>query len=327
MIKFVGSFETVKSLPNSHFAEYAFIGRSNVGKSSLINAVVGTPIARTSNTPGRTQSLNLFNLDDRVMIVDLPGYGYAKVSKVDAMRWLNRLEEYLLNRKQIKSLIQFIDARHDIQKNDLQMREWIKAYNLPIFTIVTKIDYVIISHFDEDHVGGILAVLEELTVYENVDFFCGLYIKDKSDEEKIIYYDEEEPCSESPTDLKIVFLNFNAENENTKNLIKQAQEFGFTSVNEITDDVDYVVCDNLDICKEDEDKIDKWCIPIISSIGFRCRFRMNGEENKENEENSFFDMLNDDIYEELYECTYTGDYYEMFYQYGMGKVIRKTPQK
>ena len=81
MIKFVGSFEAVKSLQKTQFAEYAFIGRSNVGKSSLINAIVGTVVARTSNTPGRTQSLNLFNLDDRIMIVDLPGYGYAKVSQ------------------------------------------------------------------------------------------------------------------------------------------------------------------------------------------------------------------------------------------------------
>jgi hypothetical protein len=156
------------------------------------------------------------------------------------------------------------------------------------------------------------------------------YYSVRGDYSLMVYYDEGEPCSESPTDLKIVFLNFDAEDENTKNLIKQAQELGFTCVNEITDDVDYVVCDNLNICKEDEDKIDKWCIPTISSIGFRCRFRMNGEEieeNEEDEENSFFDMLNDDVYEELYECTYTGDYYEMFYQYGMGKVIRKTPQK
>ena len=74
MIKFVGSFENVKSLPNTRFAEYAFVGRSNVGKSSLINAIVNEKIARTSNTPGRTQSLNLFNYNDKVMIVDLPGY-------------------------------------------------------------------------------------------------------------------------------------------------------------------------------------------------------------------------------------------------------------
>ena len=76
------------------------------------------------------------------MIADLPGYGYAKVSKEAQARWQKYLEEYLLNRKQIKSLIQFIDGRHDIQKNDYQMREWIEAYNLPIFTIVTKFDYV-----------------------------------------------------------------------------------------------------------------------------------------------------------------------------------------
>ena len=76
------------------------------------------------------------------MIADLPGYGYAKVSKEAQARWQKYLEEYLLERKQIKSLIQFIDARHEIQKNDKQMREWIEAYNLPIFTIVTKIDYI-----------------------------------------------------------------------------------------------------------------------------------------------------------------------------------------
>ena len=121
MIKFVGSFETVKSLPNTQFAEFAFIGRSNVGKSSLINAVLGAPVARTSNTPGRTQSLNLFNLDDRVMIVDLPGYGYAKVSKADAMRWLNRLEDYLLNRRQLKRLFILIDSRIGVRDSDLDL--------------------------------------------------------------------------------------------------------------------------------------------------------------------------------------------------------------
>ena len=111
MIKFVGSFENVKSLPNTGFAEYAFVGRSNVGKSSLINAIVGEKIARTSNTPGRTQSLNLFNLNDKSMIVDLPGYGYARVSKVETLRWLKRLEEYLLNRSQLRRLFILIDSR------------------------------------------------------------------------------------------------------------------------------------------------------------------------------------------------------------------------
>lgn len=140
MIKFVGSFETVKSLPNSHFAEYAFIGRSNVGKSSLINAVVGAPIARTSNTPGRTQSLNLFNIDDRVMVVDLPGYGYAKVSKVDAMRWLKRLEEYLLTRRQLKRLFVLIDSRIGARDSDLDLMDFCDANAIPYQIVYTKKD-------------------------------------------------------------------------------------------------------------------------------------------------------------------------------------------
>ena len=140
MIKFVGSFETVKSLPNSHFAEYAFIGRSNVGKSSLINAVVGAPIARTSNTPGRTQSLNLFNLDDRVMIVDLPGYGYARVSKVDAMRWLKRLEEYLLTRRQLKRLFILIDSRIGARDSDLDLMDFCDVNAIPYQIVYTKKD-------------------------------------------------------------------------------------------------------------------------------------------------------------------------------------------
>ncbi len=140
MIKFVGSFETVKSLPKTQFAEYAFIGRSNVGKSSLINAIVGAPIARTSNTPGRTQSLNLFNLDDRVMIVDLPGYGYAKVSKTDAMRWLQRLEEYLLTRGQLKRLFILIDSRIGPRDSDLDLMDFCDANAIAYQIVYTKKD-------------------------------------------------------------------------------------------------------------------------------------------------------------------------------------------
>ena len=140
MIKFVGSFETVKSLPKTHFSEYAFIGRSNVGKSSLINAIVGAQIARTSNTPGRTQSLNLFNVDDRIMIVDLPGYGYAKVSKVDAMRWLQRLEDYLLNRSQLKRLFILIDSRIGVRDSDLDLMDFCDANAIPYQVVYTKKD-------------------------------------------------------------------------------------------------------------------------------------------------------------------------------------------
>ena len=140
MIKFVGSFETVKSLPNSHFPEFAFIGRSNVGKSSLINAVVGTNVARTSNTPGRTQSLNLFNLDDRRMIVDLPGYGYAKVSKTDAMRWLQRLQDYLISRRQLKRLFVLIDSRIGPRDADLDLMDFCDLNAIPYQIVYTKKD-------------------------------------------------------------------------------------------------------------------------------------------------------------------------------------------
>ena len=130
-------------LPENNRPEIAFAGKSNVGKSSLINALMNRKsYARISAQPGKTQTINYYNINEELYYVDLPGYGYAKISKETQARWQKNLEEYLLNRTQIKSLIQFIDARHDIQKNDYTMREWVEAYELPIFTIVTKIDYI-----------------------------------------------------------------------------------------------------------------------------------------------------------------------------------------
>ena len=140
---FIISAEKLSQCPDFPFPEFPLLGRSNVGKSSFINALCNNKkLAKTSNTPGKTRLINFFNFSDKFMIADLPGSGYAQVSREAHARWQKYLEEYLLNRKQIKSLIQFIDARHDIQKNDFQMREWVEAYNLPIFTIVTKIDYI-----------------------------------------------------------------------------------------------------------------------------------------------------------------------------------------
>ena len=140
---FIVSAEKLSQCPPLQLPEFPMLGRSNVGKSSFINALANNKkLAKTSNTPGKTRLINFFNFSDIFTIADLPGYGYAKVSKEAQARWQKYLEEYLLNRKQIKSLIQFIDARHDIQKNDFQMREWVRAYNLPIFTIITKMDYV-----------------------------------------------------------------------------------------------------------------------------------------------------------------------------------------
>ena len=141
--KFIISAEKLSQCPDFELPEFPLLGRSNVGKSSFINALANNKkLAKTSNTPGKTRLINFFDFSNKFIVADLPGYGYAKVSKEAQAKWQKYLEEYLLNSKQIKSLIQIIDGRHEIQKNDIQMREWVKAYNLPIFTIVTKIDYV-----------------------------------------------------------------------------------------------------------------------------------------------------------------------------------------
>ncbi len=165
MIKFVGAFDTVDALPNTQFPEYAFVGRSNVGKSSLINAIVGAAVARTSNTPGRTQTLNLFNLNDRAMIVDLPGYGYARVSRADALRWLGRLEKYLISRRQLRRLFILIDSRIGARDADLDLMDFCDAHGIPYQIVYTKKDkrvreksQIILSH--ENHPAMIADVLE-----------------------------------------------------------------------------------------------------------------------------------------------------------------------
>lgn len=141
--KFLVSAEKLSQCPTYNLPEYPLLGRSNVGKSSFINTLANnSKLAKTSNTPGKTRLINFFNFSDKFIVADLPGYGYAKVSKEAQNRWQKYLEEYLTKRSEIKNLIQFIDGRHEIQKNDYQMREWILAYNLPVITVVTKFDYV-----------------------------------------------------------------------------------------------------------------------------------------------------------------------------------------
>lgn len=141
--KFVISAEKLSQCPSFSLPEFPLLGRSNVGKSSFINGLANhKKLAKTSNTPGKTRLINFFDFSGKFMIADLPGYGYAKVSREAQNRWQKYLEEYLLKREEIQSLIQLIDGRHDIQKNDYQMREWVMAYNLPVITVVTKMDYV-----------------------------------------------------------------------------------------------------------------------------------------------------------------------------------------
>jgi len=121
--------------------EIAFLGRSNVGKSSLINSLLQRKgLARTSNTPGRTQSINYFLVNDDLYFVDLPGYGYAKVSKSMRSDWGKMAEEYLSDREQLSLCVQLIDSRHDPTKLDLQLNEWLRFHEKPHIVVATKSD-------------------------------------------------------------------------------------------------------------------------------------------------------------------------------------------
>lgn len=182
--KFVVSAEKLSQCPDFQLEEYPLLGRSNVGKSSFINGLANNKkLAKTSNTPGKTRLINFFNFSDKFTIADLPGYGYAKVSKEAQNRWQKYLEEYLLNRKQIKSLVQLIDGRHEIQKNDFQMREWVNNYNLPIITVVTKMDYVpksktlnVIKSVEKEFGGLVLpfSAMDHRYNEKILEFFTGL---------------------------------------------------------------------------------------------------------------------------------------------------------
>ena len=140
---FLKSADKLKNCPDLSVPEIALLGRSNVGKSSFINKICNRKnLAKTSNTPGKTRLMNYFLINDSFAIVDLPGYGFAKVSQTEQAKWRSELENYLLKRENLTAVIQFIDGRHEVQKNDLQMREWVNYHGLNVYTIVTKMDYV-----------------------------------------------------------------------------------------------------------------------------------------------------------------------------------------
>ncbi|NLK64444.1 MAG: YihA family ribosome biogenesis GTP-binding protein [Tissierellia bacterium] len=127
--------------PNLGLPEIAFAGKSNVGKSSLINALLNRRnLARTSSQPGKTQTLNFYNINDEFNFVDLPGYGYAKVSKTEQLKWAGMIDSYLHSRQELKEVILLIDIRHEPGKNDLQMYEWIKSFGFTGYVIATKAD-------------------------------------------------------------------------------------------------------------------------------------------------------------------------------------------
>ncbi len=132
---------TEKDFPPADKPEVVFVGRSNVGKSSLINMVTGRNIARVSKEPGRTRAINYFLLDGKVYIVDVPGYGFARVPVQEQERWKRMMENYFLERKEnIKQVFVLVDSVVGVQKQDRQMIEWLEYLGIPFTVVLPKAD-------------------------------------------------------------------------------------------------------------------------------------------------------------------------------------------
>lgn len=140
---FVASADKLSQCPAENNPEFAFIGRSNVGKSSLINMLVGIKgLAKTSGTPGKTQLINHFIINDRWYLVDLPGYGFAKVSRTEREKWKKRLDEYLIKRTNLYCVFVLVDCRVPPQPNDVEMLNWLGKNSIPLTIIYTKTDKI-----------------------------------------------------------------------------------------------------------------------------------------------------------------------------------------
>ena len=133
----------LEQYPTDGKPEIAFAGKSNVGKSSLINGLLNRKsLARTSSNPGKTRTINFYDVENTLYFVDLPGYGYAKAPKTEIQKWGKMIEDYLYQRETLKSIVLLIDIRHEPGNNDKMMYDWLKHYNYDIIIIATKADKI-----------------------------------------------------------------------------------------------------------------------------------------------------------------------------------------
>lgn len=140
---FEKSAYSFEEFPHTRKPEFAISGRSNVGKSSLINTLVNRKkLARISSTPGKTQSINFYNIDNKFYLVDLPGYGFAKVPDNVKEEWAELIDDYLYNRRNLFGIIQIIDSRHKPTQEDQMMVDWLKETGIPAFIAATKVDKI-----------------------------------------------------------------------------------------------------------------------------------------------------------------------------------------
>lgn len=139
--EFVISAVKKAQYPEDGRPEIAFVGRSNVGKSTLINTLTNRrKLVKVSSTPGKTRLINFFLINDNMYFVDLPGYGYAKVSKKEKENWGYIMEQYLVEREQLKKIVLLVDSRHKPTSDDISMYNWIKHYNYEVLVVGTKLD-------------------------------------------------------------------------------------------------------------------------------------------------------------------------------------------
>jgi len=179
---FVLSVANLKQLPADDLIEIAFAGRSNVGKSSLINALFGQrKLAKTSSTPGRTQQLNYFNLNNQLYLVDLPGYGFAKAPKDVVKNWQNLINMYLVGRASLRRVFLLIDSRHGIKKIDEEIMDMLDKAAVTYQIVLTKIDKISIKELEK-----ILKETEEKTSKHTAAHVSIL----KTSSEKNLYLDE-----------------------------------------------------------------------------------------------------------------------------------------
>ena len=149
-VTFMLSAVSLDTLPSARLPEICFAGRSNVGKSSLINALTNRKgLARASNTPGRTRELNYFNIDERLFVVDLPGYGYAKASKSDIAKWTKLTREFLFGRASLRRVFLLIDSRHGTKENDIELMNMLDETAVTYQIVLTKIDKIKKNEIDK----------------------------------------------------------------------------------------------------------------------------------------------------------------------------------
>ncbi len=167
--------------PTNNMMEIAFVGKSNVGKSSLINTMVNRKaLARTSQNPGKTRTINFYNVEDELFFVDLPGYGYARISKSESEKWGKMIERYLKDREQLSAIIFLIDIRHEPGKNDLQMLEWLRYYGHEVIVVATKSDKLKRSQLSKH-----LSVIKKSLNLKQGDIIIPFSSQDRSGKEEL----------------------------------------------------------------------------------------------------------------------------------------------